>query len=120
VKTVEKANNKVSEDVDKGIEYSNVVKENITKVIGIIEENNTEIINISESTREQSMAAQDVTKAVSSIAYNVGEIEKIGNETLDTSSNITEKMNERLNDIEELNEKLKLLKSEIDYFKTRN
>jgi len=29
-------------------------------------------------------------------------------------------MNERLNDIEELNEKLNLLKSEMDYFKIRN
>ncbi len=120
VKTVEKANDKVSEDVDKGIEYSNVVKENITKVIEITEENNGEIINISESTREQSIAAQDVTKAVSSIAYNAGEIERIGNQTLDTSNNISGKMNERLNEIEELNEKLNLLKSEMDYFKTRN
>ena len=120
VKTVENANNKVSEDVNKGIEYSNAVKENIFKVIGITEENNDEIINISESTKEQSMASQDVTKAVSSIAYNAGEIERIGNQTLDTSNNITGKMNERLNDIEELNEKLNILKSEMDYFKTRN
>ncbi|MCM1990320.1 methyl-accepting chemotaxis protein [Oceanirhabdus seepicola] len=120
VKTVENANNKVSEDVDKGIEYSNVVKENITKVIEITEENNNEIINISESTREQSMAAQDVTKAVSGIAYNAGEIEENGNKTLDTSNIIIEKMNDRLNDIEELNEKLNLLKREMDYFKTRN
>ncbi|WBW98712.1 methyl-accepting chemotaxis protein [Oceanirhabdus sp. W0125-5] len=120
VKTVEKANNKVSEDVDKGIEYSNVVKENITKVIKITEENNSEIINISQSTKEQSMAAQDVTQAVSSIANNAGAIERIGNQTLDTANNITGKMNDRLNDIEELNEKLKLLKREMDYFKTRN
>jgi len=66
------------------------------------------------------MAAQDVTKAVSSIAYNAGEIERIGNQTLDTSNNISGKMNERLNDIQELNEKLTLLKREMDYFKTRN
>lgn len=116
---VQKANEEASVDVNKGIEWTQAVTEDIRNIIDMTHQNNKEMENIYQSTKEQILATEEITKAVSNISENSVEIEGISVKTFDMANAITLLLFDKLEKLEGITHLMNELKDEVAFFKTK-
>lgn len=116
---VKTSNTSVINFVANGTKLTDVVKSDIGNIIEIAKNVNDAMGDISTSSAEQSIATEEITKAVSAIAESSVEIEKIGAHTVELSSNLTEHLLNKLESLDDLNVLLSQLKTDIAFFKTQ-
>lgn len=109
----------VQEKVKVGQEISNFSMANVLKITDYTRKNTDDIGEIADSSKEQSLASNEVTTAISSIANSSTEIEALCVETNDISDNIREVLEEKLELINNLCESAEKLKRDLEFFKTK-
>jgi methyl-accepting chemotaxis protein len=109
----------VQEKVKAGQEISNLSMANVLKITDHTRTNTDDIGEISDSSKEQSIASNEVTTAISTIANSSAEIEALCVETNDISDNIRNVLEEKLELINNLCQSAEKLKKDLEYFKTK-
>lgn len=117
VVVVQKANDKVSTSVQEGIEISDKVKNSINEILEKAKINLEHILAVSLTSSEQIEATEEITRAVSDIAHNSVEIEKLINSSYESFENIAKSLNSNTADIDSLTADMEKLAEEIKYFK---
>ena len=116
---VQKGGISVQEKVKTGQEISNLSMANVLKITDHTRKNSDDIGEISDSSKEQSVASNEVTTAISTIANSSTEIEALCVETNDISDNIRNVLEEKLELIGSLCESAEKLRKDLEYFKTK-
>ena len=117
VKNVREANEDVEKFVEIGVEVAKSVKVTMEKVIQISENNKEEIGVIANSTKEQTVAVEEITKAVNNISENSVDIEGIVNTTYEANKSITDSLMTQLHKLDDLVELIEELKEDLKFFK---
>lgn len=117
---VKKSNTAVIQYVENGTQLTEVVSADIESIITISKKSTESIAEIAEASSEQAKATEEITKAVGTIAESSVEIEHIGKETLNLSNDLSHRMIETLDSIEELNHLLSKLKTDVAFFKSKS
>lgn len=120
VKTVRLANNQVEKHVESGTQLTDEVTSSILNIINITKKNNTEIREISDLTNEQSIASEEITKAVENITLNSTEIESMGMQTHEITQGVTELLITKLKSVTTLADLSSQLKDHVSKFKVDN
>lgn len=115
---VKSSNTQVINAVQNGTLITQAVTTDIDQIISITQKVNSAMKDISISASEQTLATEEITKAVSAIADSSVGIEKIGADTFKLSNNLTEHLLEKLDDLNELDQIITQLKQDITFFKT--
>lgn len=115
---VKSSNTQVINAVQNGTRITQAVTTDINQIINITQQVNSAMKDISISASEQTLATEEITKAVSAIADSSVGIEKIGADTFKLSNNLTEHLLEKLDDLQELDQIINQLKQDITFFKT--
>ena len=89
------------------------------KITELTNKNNEDIYEIANSSKEQGVASQEVTQAISTIADSSTDIEALCVETTDISENIKALLEDKLLLVDKLFNLAKELKNDLDYFKTK-
>ncbi len=116
---VQKANVTASKDVEEGIELTHTVKGDISEIIEMTRQNSNEMENIYASTKEQVLATEEITKAVSNISENSVEIESVSVKTFDMANAVTLLLFDKLEKLEAVTGLMNELKDEVAFFKTK-
>ena len=111
------ANEDVEKFVEIGVEVAKSVKVTMEKVIQISENNKEEIGVIANSTKEQTVAVEEITKAVNNISENSVDIEGIVNTTYEANKSITDSLMTQLHKLDDLVELIEELKEDLKFFK---
>ncbi len=117
VEEVVEANVEVKGNVEKGLSLSASVRETMKNVISISNTNNNNVNDISNSSHEQTIALDEVTKAIGLITDSSTQIEGTGQDVMEIASEITDVLNTNLTKIKTLSELASKLSDDIDYFK---
>lgn len=118
VETVKVGGDSVKEKVASGYELAQVSKENMAKITKLTNKNNEDIYEISTASKEQGIASQEVTQAISTITNSSTEIEALCVETTDIAEDVKRVLEERVSLINSLLNLAKELKGDLEYFKT--
>ena len=113
------ANKQVEKDVIDGIAVTEEVKSNITSIINIAVKTDNQIEEISSSVDKQTIATEEITKAVKDISDNSISIENMGNETNEIGEYIKNTLVERMENLKKLASMTRNMKEDMDYFKTK-
>lgn len=114
---VQKANVLVTENVQTGLNAANKVSEKINDILGQAKLT-FEVVEALEVTgREQMVATEEITKAVGDIAQSSVDIEQSVYETHESFDKILSALNSSQEAIEALNEQMKQIEEEIEFFK---
>ncbi len=102
-----------------GYQLSETARDNMLKITELTNKNNEDIYEIANSSKEQGVASQEVTQAISTIADSSTDIEALCVETTDISENIKALLEDKLLLVDKLFNLAKELKNDLDYFKTK-
>ena len=119
VETVKNGGEKVREKVLGGSSLAEDSRANMLKITELTNKNSEDIYEISTSSKEQGVASQEVTQAISTITDSSTEIEALCVETTDISEGIKALLQDKLQLIDSLFESAKELKNDLDFFKTK-
>lgn len=119
VDTVKSGSMAVQAKVEVGHELSSTSRENMLRISDFTKQNSSDISEISTSSKEQAIASQEVTTAISTITNSSTEIEALCVETNDISENIKNILEEKLELVNKLCLAAEKLNSDLSYFKTR-
>jgi methyl-accepting chemotaxis protein len=117
IHVVEEANEKVTLSVKDGITLSNEVNVSINEILEHASTTSGHIEAVSISAKEQMIATEEITRAVSNIAENAVDIEQIIETSYTSFTKITNTLNESTNDIDELTNEMNKLSEEVEFFK---
>ncbi len=117
---VQNANKQMVSNVQNGMKYSNIVKDGIETINLETNNNQNEIEDIALGIEEQSIATNEITEAISSVATNSEEIEELGHSTYNISQFVKEKLIKNLNETQNLAKAAEDLAFTLAEFKTKN
>ncbi len=117
---VQNANKQMVSNVLRGIKYSNIVKDGIETINFETNNNQGEIDDIALGIEEQSIATNEITEAISSVASNSEEIEELGHSTYSISQFVKEKLINNLEETKNLAKAAENLTLTLSEFKTKN
>lgn len=117
VAQVKEANIKVTDNVNKGLEATLLVKSTMDLVVESIKSSDENVQEVAESMNEQINASNEITTAVSTITDNSTSIEQkttVTYEIIEKISNILEK---KLVEINKISKAAEQLKEDVEFFK---
>jgi methyl-accepting chemotaxis protein len=117
IKVVEDANEKVTESVNDGIHLAANVSTSISEIQKNASESLSQINLVAESAKEQMVATEEITRAVSDIAENAVNIESIIEGSYESFTQITDALHENTENIDNLATEMDKLTDEVKFFK---
>jgi len=119
VETVKIGGEKIKEKVTIGYDLAQNSRENMSKITKLTNKNNEDIYEIATSSKEQGVASQEVTQAISTITDSSTEIEALCVETTDIAQNFKNILQEKLTLIDSLLDSARELNDDLEHFKTK-
>lgn len=119
VESVKVGGDSIKSKVQIGYKLSEIARENMLKITELTNKNNEDIFEISNSSKEQGVASQEVTQAISTIADSSTDIEALCVETTDISESIKDLLEDKLVLVDNLFNLAKELKTDLEFFKTK-
>jgi len=94
-----------------------LVQKSISEILSKATNTLEYIEGVSVSSKEQMVATEEITKAVSNIAENAVSIEELITVSYESFNQITDSLGESREDIDELTSEMNKLSEEVEFFK---